>query len=388
MASSPPSAAQLVQQNTLMRQAVLANAVEMVQNIAPLSIDPTQQTLVTIPPRFVGLIKGFLIEVTATLKNGAVAASNRSQFGSANILTNITLNDLNNNVRINTSGRHMGIINSARQGWVMGGAYAPNVAMNYGNNWDVNSGAATLAISAVSEVRQIYWVPLAYSANDLRGAIYAAVNNATMSIAMQINPTPFCDAAADELNAIYKGDATGGYQAGTRILINVYQVYLDQLPVANGGPILPFMDLNTVYEIKETAVGQNNIAVLQDFPYSYANFRDFLSTVAIFDNGGQYNAGTDVAYWAMQAANFTKLFQYGPEIAAFYARQVFMADPPKGCYYFNHRDRPINTVSFGNMELVLNASVVNNNAKLLIGTEAFANVNQLNTSGATSLSAG
>jgi hypothetical protein len=384
--ASPPTAQQLMQQNQLQRQAVLSNAVEMQQSIANLNIDPTQQTIINIQPRPVGLVKGFLVEVTATLTNGHVGVATRTGFGSANLVRQFQYTDLNNNNRIISPGWHIATINSARQGWVMGGAYAPNVAMGYGNNWDVNSGPATIAIDTDAEIRHIYWVPLAYSGNDLRGAIYSAVVNSTQSLQITLNPTPIVAAGADGLNAIYTGNATGGYKVGSKVNISVYQVYLDQLPVMGNGPILPILDLNTVYEIKQTAV--TGMAVGQDFPYSYANYRDFLSTVAVFDNGGTFNVGSDVNYWALQAANYTNLWKLAPEIAAFYARQTFMADPPAGVYYFNHRDRPINSISYGNMELVLNASAINANAQLLIGTEAFAQINQLVGGVATSLSAG
>lgn len=384
MASAPPTLAQLQQQNSLQRNAVLSNAIEMQQSIAALSINPVQQNIVNIQPRSVGLIKGFLVEVTATVTNGSGTGATRTPFGSANIVKQFQFTDLNNNNRIISPGWHIATINSARQGWVMGGAYAPNVAMGYGNNWDVNSGPAALAAGASGEVRHIYWVPLAYSGNDLRGSIYAAVVNATMSLQITLNTTPFVANGADPVGAIYTGNAGGAYNGN--ISINVYQVYLDQIPSMNGGPILPVLDLNTVYEIKQTAV--TGMAVGQDFPYSYANYRDFLSTVAVFDNGGVLNTGTDVNYWALQAANFTNLFKLSPEIVAFHARQTFMADPPPGVYYFNHRDRPINSISYGNMELVLNASQVNAGASLLVGTEAFAQVNQLIGGVATSLSAG
>lgn len=386
MASSPPTPQQMAQQNALQRQAVLSNAVEMKQQIAALSILPAQQTIVNVSPRMVGLIKGFIVEVTATMTNGATDAATRTEFGSANLVRQFQFTDLSNNNRIISPGWHIATINSARQGWVMGGAYAPNVAMNYGNNWPVNQGAASLAALAEGVVRHIYWVPLAYSGNDLRGSIYAAVVNATMSLQITLNPTPFVAAGADELNAVYKGNANGGYKAATPVQVNVYQVYLDQIPQMNGGPILPILDLNTVYEIKQTSV--TGMAVGQDFPYSYANYRDFLSTTAVFDNGGTYGVGADVNYWSLQAANYTNLWKLAPEIAAWEARQVFMADPPKGLYYFSHRDRPINSISFGNMELVLNAAAVNANAQLLIGTEAFAQTNQLVGGVATSLSAG
>lgn len=383
--SSAPTAQQLMQQNALQRQAVLSNAVEMTQAIASLNINPTQQSILNIQPRPVGLVKGFLVEVTANIKAGANPLT-LSNFGSSNLVKQFQFTDLNNNNRIITPGWHLATINSARQGWVMGGAYAPNVAIKYGNNWNVNAGPATIAATVSSQVRQIYWVPLAYSANDLRGAIYMAVVNATSTLQITLNTTPVVATGADQLNAIYTGDAAATYDPAVPVNVNVYQVYLDQLPVMNGGPILPILDLNTVYEIKQTTV--TGIAVGQDFPYSYANYRDFLSTTAVFDNGGQFNTGSDVNYWALQAANYTNLFKLAPEIAAFNARQTFMGDPPPGVYYFSHRDRPINSISYGNMELVLNAAAVQPNAQLLIGTEAFAQVNQLIGGVATSLSAG
>lgn len=374
---------QLAQVNMQARMAVLANAVEMTQQIAAIAVDPSAQTVINIPPRNVGLIKGFIVEVNGTLRNtGGGAAANITPFGAANVLSNIQFQDLNNQVRINTTGWHIALLNSAKQGFGFGGAYAPNLPMGYGNNWTVQSLAATLANATDAPVRQIYYVPLAYAADDLRGAIYAGVVNATMNLQLTINANPFT-AAGDPTPAVYSG-AAGGWKAATTVQVTVYQVYLDQLPRGEGGVILPPLDLNTIYELKQTSV--QGMTVGQDFPYAYANFRDFLSTIAVYDNAGVLNTGSDVNYWSLVSANFTQLFKITPEIAALQARQTFMADPPKGTYYFDHRRRPINTVQFGNMELNLNASAVTAGASLLVATEAFAQINTLVSS--ASLSAG
>jgi hypothetical protein len=373
--------------NLAQRRAVLDNAVEMQQLIYSGSVAPASQNTLNIQPRNVGLIKGFIVEVTATLANGAVNAATRTGFGSANLVRNFQFNDLNNYVRINTPGWHIALLNSARQGWLFGGAYAGNLAMGYGNNWNVNEGAANLAALAESDVRHIYYVPLAYSGDDLRGAVYAGVVSATMNLQIQLNTTPFVAAGSDPLTAVYTGNANGGYKAATTVNINVYQVYLDQIPVMNGGPILPMLDLNTIYELKSTAL--TGVSAGQDFPVPYANFRDYLSTVAIFRNGAAtYNVGSDVNYWSLTSANFTNLFKIGPEIAALQARQVFMADPPSGVYYFNHRSRPINTLAFGNMELNLNASSAPAGSQIVTGYEMFSQVTQLSGPAASSLPAG
>lgn len=371
--------------NLAQRNAVLANAVEMKQLIQSISVQPSQQSVINVQPRNVGLIKGFIIEVSGTLTNGATDTANRTQFGAANILRNIQFSDLNNNVRVNVPGWYLALLDSARQGWGYGGVYANNIPMGYGNNWNVMAAPATIAASTDANVKMSYYLPLAYSGDDLRGSIYAAVVSATMNLQLSINTSPFVG-TTDSIGAIYSDNAAGTWKTNSAVTINVYQVYYDQLPIINGGPVLPMMDLNTIYELKQTTL--SSISVGQDFPVPYANFRDFLSTIAVFDNGGSFNYGSDINYWSLTSANFTNLFKVSPEIAALEARQTFMSDLPGGCYYFSHRARPINTISFGNMELNLNAKTVNNNAALLVGFEAFAQVNQLMSSAGSSLAAG
>jgi hypothetical protein len=196
-----------------------------------------------------------------------------------------------------------------------------------------------------------------------------------MNLQLGLNTAPCGGAApgADPIGFIYSGNSAGAWQGNVQV--NVNQVYLDQIPQGPNGPILPIMDLNTIYDLKYTT--QNGLAVGQDFPVSYANFRQFLSTTLVFDNGGVYNAGTDLNYLALTAANSTNLFKLTPNVAALQARQTFMADPPPGVYYFDHRDRPIDTLTFGNMQIVANPITVNAGAQLFVGYESFQQTNQL-----------
>jgi hypothetical protein len=358
--------------NAQARALVTGNAVKMIQNISSQNVTPGSNPVLNIPLRNVGLILGLLVEVSATVTNGATTTATRTGFGTSNMVKNFTLTDLNNVQRINSSGRHIALLDSARQGFGYGGAYAPNLPMAYGNNWGPFQGPATIAASTDANLKHTYYVPLAYSSADLRGAIYAAVVNATMNLQITLNPTPFV-AGTDALDAIYSGNAGGVWK--NTVTVNVYQVYLDQLPQSGGGVILPMMDLNTVYDIKQTV--QSGLNVGQDFPIPYANFRQFLSTMAIFDNGGSFNSGSDVNYWSLVSANSTNLFKYGPDIAALLARQTFMSDPPPGTYYFDHRDKPIDTITYGNMELVINPSTVNAGAVVVMGYEAFTMSSQI-----------
>lgn len=381
-ANTPLSPAQMQAMNLQARGLVLATGVEMIQQIFSGSTVPSTQNVLNIAPRNVGLIKGFLVEVNGTIANtGMTTAATRTDMGAMNALTNIQFTDLNNNVRINTTGYHVGLLNSARQGFGFGGAYAPNLPNDIGNNWTVQSFTTSVAAGGTGALRYIYYIPLAYAADDLRGAIYAATVNATMNLQLTINPAPVA-ATGDPLTKIAVGN-TGDWSGA--VTVTVYQVYLDQLPRdSKNNVILPVYDLNTIYELKNTTL--TGMTANQDFPYAYANFRDFLSTFAIYDNNGVFNVGSDINYWSLVSANFTQLFKYTPEISALLARNIFMADPPNGTYYFDHRRRPINTVQFGNMELNLNASAVTAGASLIVCTEAFALINQL--VGGASLSAG
>jgi hypothetical protein len=359
-----------------------ANSVRMTQQIYSNAVSPATQPTINIPVNPVGLVLGFMVVVSGTVANASGTGATRTDFGSSNALSNITYTDINNVQRINTSGKHIALLNTARQGFGFGGAYAPNLPMNYGNNWAPFAAPATLAASATGTVRHTYYVPLAYAADDLRGAVYAAVIGASQTLQVTINNTPFVG-ATDPLNAIYTGNSGGAWSGN--VTVTVYQIYRDQLPTdANGQPILPIMDLNTIYDIKNTT--RTGMTVGQDFPVAYANYRQFLSTIALFDNGGTFNVGSDVTSWALITANSAQIMKIDPNTAALLARQTFMADPPPGTYYFDHRDRPIDTITYGNQQLVLNASTVNANAQLILHYEAFQITQQIPVS--SSLPAG
>lgn len=373
-----------LEMNARQRAAVIGMGQKMTQLIASGTVNPGTTPIINIPPRNVGLILGFIVKVTGGVTNGATNGATRTGFGSANVLSNITFTDLNNVQRINTSGAHLALLNSARQGFAFGGAYAPNLPMDYGNNWAPFAGSATLAADATGTLTHTYYVPLAYSSSDLRGAVYANIVNATQNLSLEITSSAnlFVGTGSDPLGAAYTGNTNGAWTS--TVSYEVYQVYIDQIPMVSGQPILPMLDLNTIYDIKKTAL--TGLSASQDFPVPYANYRAFLSTFAVFDNAGVYNTGSDVNYWSLKSANSTELFRMTPNVAALMARQTFMADVPPGVYYFDHRDKPLDTITYGNLELNLNAASVTAGAQLVMFYEAFQNVTQIPN--ASSLAAG
>jgi hypothetical protein len=202
--------------------------------------------------------------------------------------------------------------------------------------------------------------------------MWAGVVNAVAQLQLEINPAPVV-ATGDAGLAVYSGN-TGGWSGN--VTVQVWQDYIDQIPMmGNGQPILPQEDIQTLYSLNNTAL--SGLVAGQDYGVPFANFRNFLSTSLVYDNGGSFNAGTDINYFALQTANSSNIWKYGPEEASFLARATFMADPPTGAYYFNHRIKPISTQQFGNTQITVNPSLVNANASIWAGFEYFSQASQV-----------
>lgn len=389
MQTTPQQNLQIV--NMQARQAILSQALEMKQVIFTQTIAApgTTNNVVNVVPRAVGLVKGFYVEVSGTLTAPDANNYTPTELNAANLLSNITFYDLNNNQRINTTGWHLHMLASAKRRRPSFSAFTTDNPCGFGsnmgaNNWIRNPGTLNSGGTASGTIRMLYWVPLAYSDRDLRGAVYANVVNATLQLALTINPTPYVVTTGDKTNAIYTSAAGAGTTL-TNVTITVYQVYYDQLPMVPGkGPFLPIMDLSTIYELKFTTL--TGLSVNQDFPIPFSNFREFISAIMLFDNGGTLNAGTDINYIALQTANFTNVLKVDPFLLSMETREEVQDDFPIGAYYINLRKRPINTVQYGNTELILNPSTVNAGAQIFTAYEDFALVNTL--TGAGSLPAG
>lgn len=377
------------QLNAYQRQAVLASAVEMTQQIFSTTVLPSATSVLNVVPRNVGLLKKFIVEISGSVTDAHASDDlTITDFGLANVLSQVVFTDLNNNTRIQTSGRHLHVVNTAKERKSYTTAIQQDTAFGTGVSWPVTSFTSPVVHGAGAKTfRMVYDVPIAYADHDLRGAIYANVVNAVMNLQLTINQTGFfADVATDTSNAVYSGSAAG-VAASTlgNCTVTVYQVYYDQLPVGQQGVILPVLDLSTIYELKNSKFTPLTVGV--DFPIPYANFRDFLSTMVIFNNDGatgRLSTGADINYLALQSANFTNLWKIDALLAAQRANKAINVSLPKGTYYFDSRKKPISTTQYGNMELVINPSTAAAGSYASVGWEDFALQNTL--AGASSLS--
>lgn len=391
--AAPAQANQMTpeQLNAVQRQIVLNNSVEMRQRIYSQAVNPaTQNGAVVIPLKGVGLCKRLRVIVSGTVQNtDAAIDAVATPYGIQNLFSNIQFQDLNSLVRINTHGPHLHMLNTMKSRWPFGSALqtadwngtAPlqSMAGQFGANFPALVGVNALVHGTNKAVRMVYDVPLAYSDTDLRGAIYLNVLNAAANLSLTINPQAFVATAADDTFAVLR---SGTCSFLGNLNISVYQVYLDQLQQGQGGPLLPTLDVSTVYELKHSVI--KGMTATQDFPIPYTNFRDFLSTFAIYNNTGSndgHGIGADINYWALQSANLTNIFNEDPLTVAQNARDIIGTDLPSGTYYFSHRNKPLSTVQYGNMALVLNPITAGAAAYVDVCWEDFGLVNLLTQAG-------
>ncbi len=388
MSGSQPSTAPSPQQQAAAAYTANLNARKAVTSLAlpeeqviftQGSLTQAANPVLNIPPRNVGLITGFLLEVSATFATAAGATGTLNPLGGpANTLSQIQFTDLSNNVRINTTGLHMATLATMRRRHVLGASYTSDTPLGFAAAWtNVIQAPATIAASTTYTTNMIYEIPIAYSQDDLRGGIYANVINATMNLQLTFNPNFMqLASAADHTGCVYA--ITGALPVPTYQVV-VYQQYLDQIPPGKNGPILPQGDLSTIYEIKNTNL--TGLASGQDFPVPYANFRAFLSTMLILDNGGLLYPGTDLNYISLQSANFVNIFKLDPINLAFKHRSWFLNDTPRGMYLINTRRKPLSTIQYGNLQLNINmgtpAQALAAGSVVLVGYEAMAQQNAI-----------
>jgi hypothetical protein len=380
------------QQNIMARSAIISQAVDMTLPIFSQSYSAANNqgpgTVINLPPRNVGLIKKFLIEVSGTITPAGTATL--TALGGGNFFSQVVFTDLSNQQRISTTGWHLQAIATAKRRRPFGAAAAldapdpfagatrqPN-PMGYGNNTDAMYLPAS--ISAATAFRLYFEVPLAYTDHDLRGSIYGNVTNATMNLQLTVNPVMFTTTGARNVQrGMY---SSAGAVTLTNFTVTIYQNFLDQLPIAQqGGPVLPLLDLSTAYLLNNTAISA--IVANQDNPITYANFRDFMSTTVIYDDPADFSSVTSpITWWSLQSANYTNIFKVDSTTNYITSRMIIGGDFPLGAYYFDYRNKPVSTIQYGNMQLLVNpATVTDNQSALLVGYESLALINMITQAG-------
>lgn len=372
--------------NLQTRHFIINNSIDVWVPIAQGTITTGVGSIVNVGLRPFGLAKRLLIEIHAPV---TPSAQNQTlgPFGPAALLSNVTLQDTSTQTRINTPGWHLHAVSTAKRRRVFGSATTTDTPFGYGNNvTNVMSAPATLTGGAgASNVNAVFEVPISYTDADLRGAIWLGVTNANANLSFTLNPNMFAiSTTTDATQALYKSAGAGAATLGT-VTYTVHYNCLDQLPRIPAGQqnagavILPYGDLGVAYIMLTSPFGA--IVANSDNPFFYPNFRDIMSTIIIYNQNGTLNPGTDISYFALQSANFTNVFKYPATISALLTRMIIGDDPPAGMYYFDHRHKPINTLQYGNMALLVNPTSAAASTSVLFALEQLAQIGQVVMSG-------
>ena len=380
------------QQDAIATRAILASSVDRIQSVASSQVFPASNPVLLVQPINVGLVKRFTIMVSGHISNTGTVPINLTDFGLANIFGQggIQYIDLNNYLRVNTSGAHLSILANAKRRRSYGSTIQDNVANGTNASkmlntspalWGVFVANPTITAGTSSAFRAYFELPVAYTDDDLRGAIWANVLNAVQQLTLTFNPQPVVAAPNDTTFAVYSG-AAGAAGSISDAEVVVYQEYLDQLPKAQGPQgmttILPALSLSTVYELKSTIF--QNIPANQEYYISYANQRSFISTIVTFNQDGTATGrglGNNVNYWALVSANSTYIWKLDPLTVALRSREHLQADLPAGTYYFPTRRKNIASLQFGNLQLALNPTATTPSSFANVMWEDFALQNTL-----------
>jgi len=371
------SAAQKAQmQDAQATRAIIAQAQPIIQDTVHYGIsgnNAAQGQVLNFPLNNVGLNTKLTIEVSGTIAAASTETLTKTFFGLANFFTNISLTDLSNFQRVNTTGWHLFLLGCMRKQQIYGASYLTDTPVAMGSNFLVCNQPISVSPAGSQNFRFFFELPLAFHENqDLRGSIWANVTGAQWRLGLTINPNIVLPSTStDQLNGCWISNSSSNIGIVSAINITVYQHYYDQLPVSGSQQILPTLSLAYNYMLINT-VGSSALAASSDNPVQYSNFRTYYSTVAIFDNAGTYNAGSDVNYIAVQSANLIYLTRFDPFMASLMARNWIGDDPPKGVYLLNHRRRPVATNQYGNMQFILNPSSVSAGATLQMAYEMLA----------------
>lgn len=359
------------QQNAAMRAALLSTAPRMRKNV----LTTTSGAGLTSRLKLfnVGVLTKLQLFVSAALTIGTAVATVSTK-GPWNLINRVRLTDYDGTDRINFSGFQMFILNCVRNR----------------SNWSFqNSGAVTAVFTnpsyptAIGNVTVSFFldIPLAWDISnpivqlqDLRGSILSQTAVGEMYLSIDWQPTYVSNGNVD---ALYSGAATTTVvpngTAGTEITVTMWQEYLLPQAVGSGGQIpIPGVDLQTVYELNGNLRSSDNLAVNTEKLLNYPNVR---SVVGIYFNYVQATTMTQGKINGFRViANGNNILIDNTEISQLLYQRNYMyenTDLVPGAYWRTHREKPIETALFGNVQMGITPNTVGATPYIEVGFESF-----------------
>lgn len=362
----------LSQYNTLRRNQILAQSLRKKLPIFTSTFNPSNgNNVINIKPNNVGLITRFIVEVTATFATLSAGTTAVTKIGAANLLSNVQFTDLHQNLRINTHGFHLAVAASSkrRKPWGLDTTFAQNMAWYEAPSCPITNATAPTT-GATGSARMVYEIPVSVSAHDLRGSVFAGLYQGQMNLQLTVNPNAAPASGDDTFAVFYGADAS----SISSVTINVYQEFWDQLPMDNSGQyLLPPLDISKIYQLISQSL--TTMTPNTNFNIPFTNLRKYLSQSCLYNNSGTVGGlsanGSDITNWSLSSASLVNIWQEGPLERKRVNREMLGTDTVDGLYIFPFYDREIDTMQYGNMNIVLNPITAGANAYVNVMSEYF-----------------
>lgn len=359
MANNTAARALIKQQGTRLRQLVASGT------FTPVFGQPYSWNMV---PRSIGLVTGFCLEIVTTITNPAGGSTlTRTGFGPYETLSSISYQNPSGFSPIQQEpGWALASVMASREEKIPGAAFSTDSPTGFGSVIQPTAAPSTIAAGASGTVSVEYDIPLAYaeSLGNFQGAVWAGTTLSSQNLSVTFNPN-FCSSGSDPYMCAYTGAGTGANAPTFATSWNLYQVYYDQFDPTAIAYLTP--DLSTSYYLSTqpfTALAPNALN-----PIPFANLRTFMSATLAYDNGGTFNAGTDINKFELYSANQLPYWQRTPRQQSWLTRRKINADFPAGYYLFDFRDSPIATQAQGNTYMNFDPSSVAAGAVLNVAWE-------------------
>ena len=342
----------IVKQNAAMRGALLALSPRMRKNNGNFTGGAAGGTT-RIKLFNVGITTGIRMRALTAVDLGAGAgtASPQAPF---NLMSNVQLIDYDGTARCNVPGYLLWLMNCVRNRTLWG-------YHNFAGGNAVSTEPVVPVTAATANQTLAFWneIPLAFNKeDDLRGAILSQTALGEMYLNVTWNNSLFAAAQADSL--YNGGTASVAVNAANSLQLQVFQDFLLPQAVGNAVPI-PQIDLLTVYELNSLRTS-DNIAINQEKLISYPNARSVLASYLWYVNNGVMTPITtavggvitnDISLFRLYA-NGNNILQENTMLSQmFEQRQSMWADGDlrASTYFFDHRNKPVETAVFGNVQL-------------------------------------
>lgn len=355
--------------NAQLRQALLASAPRMRKDLGS-TVASAMGTTTRVKLFNVGILTALQIAVTCPITIGTATATG-SPKAPYNLINRLRVTDYDGTDRINMSGLQLFILNCIRS----------RIPYGYNNEGPITSGGSTINGGIITNpslptavgngtIQFLLDIPLAYDPEmDLRGAILAQTAVGEMYLNVDWNASLYTNG---NLEAVYNGAPTTTVVLNgvTGPSIQVWQEYLLPQTVQGILPI-PAIDLQTVYEYAGNLRSSDNLSVNAEKLINYPNVRSVIGAYFNYVNGVNSMLANDISKFRL-IANANNILRddtlYSQQIRQ---RNYLEGDIGNGMYWFLHRNKPIETALFGNVQASIVPTTVNASAYVEIGFESF-----------------